>query len=159
VRPLFFVFRTFDCHTYGKLGVGVPPVADSLVLLANSFIICRVEKSLRLCLAGLRIRCFDPIAEASDCRSIFRVRKMARATPLDSAVTETGAGSTWTPHKEREGYPGAAEFCSPPKRNHSSYPSITEASTPTQLYFDLLFGTLAHFPITDLCSLNLCSLR
>ena len=26
----------------------------------------RLEKSLRLCLAGLRIRCFDPIAEASE---------------------------------------------------------------------------------------------
>src|SRR5882724_10336722 len=45
----------------------------------NSFRIRRVEKSLHLCLAGLRIRWFDPIAEASELPKHLRSAELLRS--------------------------------------------------------------------------------
>src|SRR6266403_256166 len=45
----------------------------------NSFSCNRVEKSLHLCLAGLRIRWFDPIAEASELPKHLRSAELLRS--------------------------------------------------------------------------------
>src|SRR5712664_1906030 len=45
----------------------------------TSFRMNRVEKSLHLCLAGLRIRWFDPIAEASELPKHLRSAELLRS--------------------------------------------------------------------------------
>src|SRR5216683_1943211 len=90
--------KSFSCNTYKKQGGGGPPFAplalhhSSLVTFfvlsfktlpssvsRNSFTCHWVEKSLHLCLAGLRIRWFDPIAESSELPKHLRSAELLRS--------------------------------------------------------------------------------
>src|SRR6266481_5596961 len=83
VHPTQLLFRQqstpvspFSCNTYG------PPrkcCKQKTYGRTKSFRCNRVEKSLHLCLAGLRIRWFDPIAEASELPKHLRSAELLRS--------------------------------------------------------------------------------
>src|SRR6266446_9790236 len=68
--------KPFSCNTYGSLR---RCCKQRIYTISKSFSCNRVEKSLHLCLAGLRIRWFDPIAEASELPKHLRSAELLRS--------------------------------------------------------------------------------
>src|SRR5882724_6549884 len=74
--PTLHPRRPFSGNTYG---FPRKCCKQKTYTISKSFSCNRVEKSLHLCLAGLRIRWFDPIAEASELPKHLRSAELLRS--------------------------------------------------------------------------------
>src|SRR5882724_7503928 len=74
--PTVRLHKSFSCNTNGSPR---KCCKQKTYGKTNSFSCNRVEKSLHLCLAGLRIRWFDPIAEASELPKHLRSAELLRS--------------------------------------------------------------------------------